>query len=440
MPAISNEKFAAMMQPLGPFEEEPDLAVAVSGGADSMALALLSHAWARQRGGTITALTVDHGLRREAAAEARQVRDWMSGHGIPHQILRWRGVKPGNGIQAAARDARYDLLGQWCRRRGILHLLTGHHRDDQAETVLLRLQHGSGIEGLAGIPAVRAIPRLRLLRPVLQQSKTELAATLVAHGQPWLEDPSNQEDRFARVRARRRLAHNGGAAGGVGGTAQLLNFAGEAATARRRLRGALADLAVRAVRLHPAGFCQFDPAPCLGQNHALLAPLMADILRCIGGGAYRARRARVWRLCQDLIQDSLPSGRTLAGSRVLPDTSGLLICREAGRLPERVDAGSGKHGRWDRFNWTVTGTQTAPLSVGALGQDGWRQVRNRAPHRLPGPVHASLPALWYDDRVLAVPHLNLAPDALGPKRLETIRFSARFMPPRPLQPDALLLV
>ena len=117
MPAIGKDQFAALMQPLGPFEKAPNLAVAVSGGADSMALALLAHAWAQQRGGAITALTVDHGLRRAAAGEARQVRAWLQAHGIDHQTLRWRGVKPGSGIQAAARQARYALLGQWCRRR-----------------------------------------------------------------------------------------------------------------------------------------------------------------------------------------------------------------------------------------------------------------------------------------------------------------------------------
>lgn len=440
MPAISKEEFATMMRPLGPFEEAPNLAVAVSGGADSMALALLSHAWARQRGGAITALTVDHGLRREAAAEARQVHIWLSGRGIRHQTLRWHGAKPDNGIQAAARQARYDLLGRWCRGRSILHLLTAHHCDDQAETLLLRLEHGSGIEGLAGIPAVRALPGVRLLRPLLEQSRTGLIATLDAHGQPWLEDPSNQEDRFARVRVRRLLAHGDGGAGAMGGTAPLLKLASEAADARRQLRGALADLAARTVRLHPAGFCQFDPAPCLGQNQALLAPLLADILRCIGGGMFRARRDRVWRLCQDLQQHGLASGRTLAGSRVLPRAYGLLICREAGRLPARVAVGFEKSGRWDRFDWAVTGQRATALSVGALGQNGWRQVRKRARIHPPAPVHHSLPALWYDDQVLAVPYLNLAPDDLGLKELQKIRFTTRFLPPRPLQPDAMVLV
>ena len=437
MPAISEDQFAVLMRPLGPFEKAPSLAVAVSGGADSMALALLAHAWARRRGGAITALTVDHGLRPAAAGETRQVGAWLRARGITHQTLRWRGTKPNSGIQAAARQARYDLLGQWCRRRGVLHLLAAHHGGDQAETLMLRLQHGSGIEGLAGMPMVRALPGVRLLRPLLQQSRTDLTASLNRHGQPWLEDPSNQEERYARVRARRRLAND---SSGTGGTARLLNLAGEAAVVRRQLRGALADVAARTVRLHPAGFCQFDPALCLGQNQALLAPLLADILRCIGGGIHRPRRDRMARLCQDLIQHKLAAGRTLAGSRVLPGPDGLLICREAGRMPGRVEVGAENYGRWDRFNWSLKGKATVKMSVGALGQDGWRQVRGLARSTLPAPVHPGLPALWHGDQVLAVPHLNLTADELGPKRMLNFRFAAHFLPPRALQPDAMILV
>lgn len=443
MPAIRREQFAAMMRPLGPFEKAPELAVAVSGGADSMALALLAHAWARQRGGAITALTVDHGLRREAAAEARQVHGWLLARGIPQQTLRWRGAKPDSGIQAAARQARYDLLGRWCRRRGILHLLTGHHSGDQAETLLLRLQQGSGIEGLAGMPAVRALPGVRLLRPLLEVGRLDLAATLAARGQPWLEDPSNREERFARVRARRLLAGDDGGDGGPAaapGSAALLGLAAAAAAARRQLRGALADLAARTLRLHPAGFCWFDAAPCLGQNQALLAPLLADVLRCVGGGVHRPRRAAMARLCRDLRRCELAAGRTLAGSRVLPRSGVLLICREAGRLPGRVTVGTGKHGRWDRFDWNLTGERMARLSVGALGQDGWRQVRGRARSIPPAPVRLVLPALWHGDRVLAVPHLNLSPDDQLRRKPSEIRFRARFSPLRPLQADTLILV
>ncbi|HLU65659.1 MAG TPA: tRNA lysidine(34) synthetase TilS, partial [Kofleriaceae bacterium] len=180
-----------MIEALGPFERRPRLAVAVSGGPDSLCLCLLAHGWAKARGGEVSALTVDHGLRPTSADEARQVAAWLGPRGIDHHVLRWTGAKPATAIQEAAREARYRLLGDWCRAAGVLHLLLAHHLDDQAETVAFRRARGSGPEGLAGMPAVRELAGLRLLRPLLGVPKARLVATLEAAGQAWLEDPSN---------------------------------------------------------------------------------------------------------------------------------------------------------------------------------------------------------------------------------------------------------
>src|SRR5215472_14255742 len=130
---LSDEELAVRLDRLGAFERRPRLAVAVSGGADSMALALSAAAWARHRGGAITALTVDHRLRPESTGEARQVGAWLTARGIAHETLVWEGPHPTGDIQAAARTARYRLLEAWCAQHGVLHLLTAHHREDQAE-------------------------------------------------------------------------------------------------------------------------------------------------------------------------------------------------------------------------------------------------------------------------------------------------------------------
>src|SRR5690606_1378938 len=132
-PALGDSEFRDLMDRLGPFEPAPVLAVAVSGGADSMALALLADRWARRRRGKIVALTVDHGLRPGARAEARAAHRRLAALGIEAHLLVWGGAKPKTGIQAAAREARYRLMAGWCRRHGVLHLLLGHHREDQAE-------------------------------------------------------------------------------------------------------------------------------------------------------------------------------------------------------------------------------------------------------------------------------------------------------------------
>src|SRR5690242_4383018 len=171
---VGAAEFAALMARFEPFEARPRLAVAVSGGADSMALVLLARDWAEVRGGALTALTVDHRLRKAAAAEAVQVGRWLAERGIDHQVLVRDDGHGSGGVQAAARDARYRLLEAWCRKTGALHLLVGHHREDQAETLLLRLARGSGVDGLAGMAMLAERAACRVLRPLLGVARARL--------------------------------------------------------------------------------------------------------------------------------------------------------------------------------------------------------------------------------------------------------------------------
>ncbi|MEM1381338.1 MAG: tRNA lysidine(34) synthetase TilS [Pseudomonadota bacterium] len=181
-------------------------AIAVSGGADSFALL---H-WAWQAGHPVVALTVDHGLREESAAEAGVVQAFCSERNIPHETLVWEGEKPETGIQAAARDARYRLLCQACERLGLEHLIAAHTADDQAETVFMRLRRGSG-RGLAGMPRRRKIAAgpgelITLHRPLLEVRRGALRAYAEEHELPFVDDPSNDDDKYERVRVRALLA------------------------------------------------------------------------------------------------------------------------------------------------------------------------------------------------------------------------------------------
>jgi tRNA(Ile)-lysidine synthase len=183
------------------------LGIAVSGGPDSLALLLLAHAACP---GRVAAATVDHGLRPESRAEAAEVARLCGGIGVPHAILTATVVAEGEGVQSAARSARYAALAQWMDERGLSLLLTAHHCDDQAETLLMRLNRGSGVAGLAGVRAAGAVPgsggRLRLCRPLLGWRRSELEAIVAAAGVEPARDPSNADERFDRVRLRRRLA------------------------------------------------------------------------------------------------------------------------------------------------------------------------------------------------------------------------------------------
>jgi tRNA(Ile)-lysidine synthase len=180
--------------------------LAVSGGPDSIALMRFAAALRSVGGGaSLTAATVDHGLRHESREEAAAVAEWAGACGLPHRILTWAGNKPSTGLQAAAREARYRLLAALARETGASHVLTAHHRDDQAETILMRLTRGSGPSGLIGMAREASRHGVTVARPLLTVRKASLVAACQAEGWPFFDDPSNADPRFTRTRVRRLL-------------------------------------------------------------------------------------------------------------------------------------------------------------------------------------------------------------------------------------------
>ena len=209
------------------WKDAPALVLAISGGPDSVALMWLAARWRKSlsRGPRLLAVTVDHGLRREAAREARTVKELARALDLPHRTLRWTGVKPVTGVPAAARAARYRLLARAAGREGATHILTAHTRDDQAETLLMRLLRGSGIAGLSAM--ARESPRngVILVRPLLSLPKSRLVATLKRAGIGYADDPTNHDTNFTRPRLRAMLpllAAEGGDARGLARLASRL--------------------------------------------------------------------------------------------------------------------------------------------------------------------------------------------------------------------------
>jgi len=433
---LSAAEFAVLMAPLGPFENHPFLAVAVSGGADSLALCLLAHGWAAERGGAVVGLTVDHGLRAEAAAEAARVAAWLAARGIAHHVLRWRPPADLSNVQAAARAARYDLLSAWCRSAGCLHLLTAHHREDQAETLLLRLARGSGLDGLAGMAASREVVACRLLRPLLAVPRARLAASLRAADQGWIEDPSNRDPAYARARLRASaavLAREG------------LNAARLAATARHlgRARAALEDgvtrLLAAAAWLHPAGFAILDPGSLTAAPAELALRALARLAATVGGADHPPRLERLARL-HDAVRVGLPAGRTLGGCRFVRRRGVVVVCREPAAVQPPQPALPDATLRWDdRFVVTLTPRAPGGLTVGALGAAGFGKRGATPSGPIPPAARATLPALRDLAGIVAVPHLDYVREDLGQVAVREIA-SVAFQPKWPLTAPGFTVV
>jgi tRNA(Ile)-lysidine synthase len=294
-------------------------AIAVSGGSDSVALMHLAADWARTSNrAPPVVLTVDHGLRKQSAKDARRVEREAGRAGLDAHTLTWSGAKPKANIESLAREARYDLMGRWCRGHGVRTLMVAHTLDDQAETFLLRLMRGSGVDGLAAMRARTAYPvpaftDIELIRPLLSFTRDELRAYLTARGTKWIDDPMNADPRFDRARLR------------------ALWPALEAAGLRReRVAAAAAHLArarealeIRTGEFLTAHATAVGETMLLDANALAEAPreiglrALAAILQTVGAREYRPRFERLEALYEDMIS-SRPTPRTLHGCRVGP--------------------------------------------------------------------------------------------------------------------------
>ena len=443
--AIDAAAFDALMAPLGPFEPAPRIAVAVSGGPDSLALCLLADRWARARGGRAFGLTVDHGLRPESGTEAAQVRRWLAARGITHRTLHWPGARPVTGLQEQARAARLALLTGWCRRACVLHLLLGHQREDQAETALQRLTRGSGIDGLAAMAPVRlalepAGGGVRLLRPLLPVSRAALIATLARWHQPWIDDPTNRDTRHARPRLAAALARLGAEGLSV---SRLAKAAARAAEDRAALDQLCTDLLAACTRPSPAGFVILDLSVLRRAPHALAMRAMGCVVTTVSGSAYPPRQERLERLVHRLLGDDVKAA-TLGGCRVVPQRDGrVVVCREPSAASEICPLAPGESTLWDhRFVVSLELSAAAgPYVVRRLGTDGLAQARAMAlssgmsltTDGIPAPARPSLPALFDLDGPLAAPHLGFR-RASPQYEAGAAEFSVSFRPTRPLAP------
>ncbi len=327
--------FMACMRPLEAYVEKRPLAVAVSGGSDSMALTLLAQEWAKAHGQTLTALTVDHGLREEAAAEAATVHRWLTERGITHHILTHEDTPPERGSQEYARELRYGLLREWCTAHHAPALLLAHQLEDQVETFVMHLERGSGVDGLAAMPVVAEQQGLLLLRPLLSVSRTALRAYLENQEQPWIEDPTNVDTRYTRNRTRQLLALHDHEDAVI--TKRLFETARHMGRARHALEVAVNDFLKAHVRLQgkEAAFVSLIGLREAEEEIGLRA--LAELLMHIGEGVEKPRFAKLHALYSALVEGAVEKTRTLHHCSVFITEDTVVICTE-GREKKNLSA------------------------------------------------------------------------------------------------------
>jgi tRNA(Ile)-lysidine synthase len=418
---VSAQEFEQLMSDIGLGSPGPPVAVAVSGGADSLALTLLASDW-----GHATGLVFDHGLRPGSGKEAQRVGVWLDKAGVGCVLLEWSGDKPGSDLQAAARTARYKALEGWCRENDVEHLLLGHHLDDQAETFLIRLARGSGVDGLSAMAAL--VPPLtrpdgpRICRPLLSIPKARLEATLRARDQEWIEDPSNQDPAFLRNQVRRFLKDTDI----EGLSAQRLSDTAARMTSVRDFLDQVTDDYLRlTARFDPGGYVEV--AKDFGQAiHPVIGlRALARILKLTAGADYQPRQARLERLYDDLGRRDFP-GATLGGCQLVADLRGptpaLLVIRESAAVTEVCNLEPGQTVFWDSRFLIEYVKGDGVLTLKALGEAGWRQLVAEMPEGeeiwFPKLAALCLPSFWQDETLVAVPQL-------GYRRWDRLEISVR---------------
>ena len=387
------QSIAASFDPAPP----PVLGVAVSGGGDSVALLHLLNDYARSHGIALHAATVDHGLRPEAACEAAMVAAQCRALGVPHDTLRWTGWDHSGNLQNEARKARYRLLADWARGQGIGAVCIGHTADDLAETFVMRLGRRAGVDGLSAMPAVFDRHGMRWHRPLLNARRAELRAHLTRRGVTWVDDPSNEDDSFARVRIRKALAVLTDL--GVD-SAALADVSRHLADARTALDAQM-FAAARAHAQVQCGAVAMDWQALCDLPTETRRRLLTHTITWINGATYAPRSSAVAEVLTALDD---AGAATVQGCELRLKRDKLWIYREL-RAVRAVDAPVGA--LWDgRWRLEPCGDAPAPdtqTTIRALGAEGLRSFADWRDLGVPRGVLLASPAVWQGAELVAAP-------------------------------------
>lgn len=373
------------------------IGVAVSGGGDSVALLHILSRCLQQDNVCLMAATVDHGLRPESASEAQGVAHLATSLGVAHSILPWGEWDGSGNLQATARAARYELLCEWAQNRDISTLVLGHTADDQAETVLMRLGRASGVDGLAAIPARRVINGVTFVRPMLAVTRVQLRDYLQRNDVPWVDDPSNDDTRYDRIKARQMLE----LLEPLGVTRDALADVAQNMAQAREALDWYCFLAARDMARVDAGNVVLDYRKFRTLPEETARRLLVGAICWINGAIYPPRRAAILAVMAALREGR---GGTLGGCRAVCHAHEIWLCREH----KAVETMCSPFGQlWDG-RWQMTGLQSVECEVRALGYKGLQHCPDWRDTGRPEAALISSPSLWLDDELVAAPFAKFA--------------------------------
>ena len=379
------------------------IAVAVSGGGDSIALLHLLHRAAGPGQVTLHAVTVDHGLRPESALEAAGVAAFCASLGIAHTTLQWRDHSPTGNLMDNARQARRRMISDWALAAGIGHIAIGHTADDEAETFLMGLARASGLDGLAGMRSNWADCGVIWQRPLLRHSRADLRAYLVRHGIAWVDDPTNDDDHYTRIKARKALA----ALAPLGITIKSLTTSiSHLNVARQALQQGLAMVAQD---------CVTTPGGAVKIGKSQFASLPADTQRrllvlataWLSSSAYPPRSTK-----QITLLHAALTGRdaTLNGCRLRHTAGHITLTREPRAVALNQPATQTPTHHWWDNRWCVDGPHADDLTLRALGAAGLRACKNWHHTGLSRDALLVSPAVWRGDALISAPLAGFNPE------------------------------
>lgn len=372
------------------------LGVAVSGGGDSVALLHLLTRLKEHHKVHLRAVTVDHNLRPDAAAEALHVGAFCRDLGVDHQILDWHDWDGKGNLQNEARDARYRLMAAWARQNDLRMIALGHTADDQAETVLMRLARRSGVDGLSGMAVRHVAHEVDWIRPLLGIARQDLRDYLSAAGIRWVEDPSNEDLRFDRIKARRALVELSGL--GIDVDA-LTTVAQNMAEARKALNWQ-AFLAARATGCVDAGAVVYSARKLRTQPDEIQRRLLVHAIGWVSGNSYPPRRDAIATVRKALAESK---GSTLDGCQIVVREGQIWIFREYRAVEGlRTPVAEVWDNRWRLYS-RDDGLDLKGLEVRALGLHGLGQVVDWRKTSRPRAMLLGCPAVWRGDDLVAAP-------------------------------------